>query len=244
MAVTLTPQFGCDVVLLLVEGDQLIDAARIRGINLVNEIREPESVDRDAQPYLRLNLVALRDSDITHVVAESCNLEAPGLGPSHAGPSPRTDSRCDSRVRRMTGHGHAIHAQSRLHERKLAIAMGCLVEVHVVHVDRRPRQLQRCLRVQVQEWLGQRRQPTDPCFRRREGVHPGDDAYARVVGSRIKTRSADRVSTGEDRLPEDVDRSIAGRVEQSDNHLRLCSHLRQDIGAVQLLASGQEPDLL
>ena len=66
-------------------------------------------------------------------------------------------------------------------EAVLAVAVGCLVEVHEVHVDRVVRKLFICLRVQMKERLVQELQALDPHLGRGEGVHPCDDADAVII---------------------------------------------------------------
>ncbi len=53
----------------------------------------------------------------------------------------------------MANDHFAMHPQPRADEPELAAAVGRLVEVHEVHVDRRPRDLAIELRVQMQQRL-------------------------------------------------------------------------------------------
>jgi hypothetical protein len=126
---------------------------------------------------------------------------------------------------------------------ELPVAVRGLVEVHEVHVDRRPRQRGVGLGVQVQQRLAQRVQPGDPHLRRGEGVHPGDDADAGRVGVGLEHRAADRAGVGEHRLPDHPDRAPAGLVERGGDPLGLLGDLLQGLLAVQPLAAGEEPDL-
>ena len=58
------------------------------------------------------------------------------------------------------------------------IAVRGLVEIHEIHVNGLPWNLEMVLGVKLQQWLAQRLEPTDPHLRRREGVHPRDHADA------------------------------------------------------------------
>ena len=57
---------------------------------------------------------------------------------------------------------------------ELAIAVRRLIQVHEVHVDRRPWQLAVELRMKMHKWLTQRLKSGNPHFCRRERMHPHD----------------------------------------------------------------------
>ena len=56
--------------------------------------------------------------------------------------------------------------------------------------------------------------------------------------------AADRPGVLEDGLPDDADGHLAGLIEGGGDPLRLRRHLLEGLLAVQVLAAGQEPDLL
>ena len=87
-------------------------------------------------------------------------------------------------------------AQPGEHVPELAVAVRRLVEVHEVHVDRRPREVAVRLGVEVDERLAQRAQPGDPHLGGREGVHPGDDARG-SSGSASASASSAAMPSGE-----------------------------------------------
>ena len=110
---------------------------------------------------------------------------------------PGADPVGDVRVLPVADDGLAGDPQPGLDEPELAVAVGGLVQVHEVHVDLGPRQIAVELRVQVEQRLGQRLEAGDPHPGRRERVHPGDDADARVArrsprGSVAAIASAER----------------------------------------------------
>ena len=71
--------------------------------------------------------------------------------------------------------------QLRENEAELAVPVGCLIEVHEIHVDCVIGQPLVCLRMQMQQRLPEQLKALDPHLGRREGMHPCDDADAVVV---------------------------------------------------------------
>ena len=140
---------------------------------------------------LRLDLVALGHRDVAHVVAEAGEREVrsawrPAAARAHRPTDAWTAGSADVADDRLARDAHAG-----LDVRELAVAVGGLVQVHEVHVDRRPRQRLVGLRVQVQQRLAERLEPADPHLRRRERVHPGDHADAAVVVAGVEAGPTD-----------------------------------------------------
>src|SRR4029079_2692441 len=81
-------EVGCDVVRRLVRLDETVDIHVTDGLDSPDEIAHPVAVDREAQASLRLDLVALRDRDLTHVVADRGDPQAMGLVPAGGCPRP------------------------------------------------------------------------------------------------------------------------------------------------------------
>ena len=91
---------------------------------------------------LRLDLVALGHGDVAHVVAEPGQAQRPHLGQPAGGPGPGADGGADPGVADVTDHGLAGHTQPGLDVGELTVAVGRLVQVHEVHVDVGPGQLE------------------------------------------------------------------------------------------------------
>ena len=64
-----------DVVVLGVGLDEAVDIGLRHALDHPDEIVDAEAVDREAEPGLRLDLVAFGDGDLAHVVAEPGDLE-------------------------------------------------------------------------------------------------------------------------------------------------------------------------
>ena len=80
VALAAAAQLVDDVVALLVLGDERVDVGVGGGVHRVDEIVDAPGVDGDAEPHLGLDLVALGDRDLAHVVAEAGELERAQLG--------------------------------------------------------------------------------------------------------------------------------------------------------------------
>ena len=143
----------------------------------------------------------------------------------------------------MTDDGRASQAQARQDVGVFAVTVRRLVQVHEVHVDAVPGDLDIGLGCQVQQGLAQDLEAADPHLRGAEGVHPGDDAKDAVVRAGLEHCSLDRVGVLQDGLPHDRRGKQVGFVEQANDLLGLLRNLRQGFLAIQVLAAGDEPDL-
>ena len=163
--------------------------------------------------------------------------------PADGGACPRTDPGPDGRVAGVAGDCLAPQGQTGLDVTELAVAVRGLVEVHEVHVDLGPGQRKIGLSVQVQQRLGQDVEPGDPGLGGRESVHPGHHADALVGAVGVEAGAPDMGRVDEDRLPDDGDADLGTAIEQGHDLFRLLGHLAQRGLAVQLLATGEEPNL-
>ena len=143
----------------------------------------------------------------------------------------------------MTDDRGASQAQAREDVGVFAVTVRRLVQVHEVHVDAVPGDLDIGLGRQVQQGLAQDLEASDPHLGGAEGVHPGDDAEDAVVRAGLEHRTLDGVGVLQDGLPHDRRGKQVGFVEQANNLLGLLRNLRQRFLAVQVLAAGDEPDL-
>jgi hypothetical protein len=130
-------------------GAERIDLRIGGGVDVGDEVAESVAVHRVAQPQLRLDLVALGDGDLAHVVAEAGDSEPLGFVPAGGGPGPPAEAPGDHGILPVTDDGLPSATQSRLDERELPVAMGRLVQVHEIHVDLGPGEVAIELRVQV-----------------------------------------------------------------------------------------------
>ena len=223
--------------------DETVDLRVGNGCDRVCEDVHAVAVDGDAQPNLRLDLVALGDRDLAHVVAEAGDLERLRLVPARGRTRPDAHARRDVRVAPVTDDRLPAQTHPRLEERELAVAVRRLVQVHEVHVDLGPRQIAVELRVEMEQRLLQRAQPGDPHLRRREGVHPCDHADARVRRVRVERGAPDRARARGDLPVHDAHRNVRLRVEAGGDLSRMRLDLPKRRRPVHLLAPGHEPDL-
>ena len=136
-------------------------------------------VDFHAQADLRLDLVALGNGHLAHVVAQAGHLQIAEFASSCGRPHPRGQSLLRLGLLPMADDHFPRLVQPRADVAELAVAVRRLVEVHEVHVDRVPRQITIELRVQMGQGLFQRLQSRDPHLGGRKRVHPADHADAR-----------------------------------------------------------------
>jgi hypothetical protein len=175
-------------------------------VDLGDEIADAVAVGREAKGHFRRNLVAFGHCDLAHVVAEAAELRALPVVPGARRAHPRAEAVVHFRIGTVANDDFARQTHAGVDEPGLAVAVGRLVEVHEVHVDRVPRQLGVELRVQVRERLLQDVEAADPHLRRREGVHPQDQARAIGVGIRVQTEARDLVGSRQQRLEDGLQR--------------------------------------
>ena len=136
-------QLGDHVVEVLVLGDQRVDVGVRAVVDGVGQVGDGVAVDGDAPAPLRLGPVPLGHGDVAHGVAEAGQPQRAGLGPRARRARPDADALLHPGVAHVPGDGLADHAEPGLHVPELPVAVGGLVEVHEVHVDRLPRQRRR-----------------------------------------------------------------------------------------------------
>ena len=231
-----------DLVAFLVFVRQGLRLGVRNGVDCVGKIAHAVAIDCEAELHFGPDLVAFGHGNLAHVVAETAELRALPIVPRARRAHPGTDPVLDFRVRPMADDDFAVQAHARMQEPRLAVAMRGLVEVHEVHVDRRPGQVAIELRVQVQERLFQRIEAADPHFGRREGVHPEDQAGAILVRIRLHAELRDFVGRGQERLEHDFERQFR-RVRQAARHsVSVGRHLLQRSRPVEMLRAANKPD--
>ena len=130
-------QFRRDVVEIAVRLHQVVDLGVADLVHHGDQVVHAVGVDRDPEPQLGLDLVALGDRDVAHVVPEPGQLEPAYGGGAQRGPLPGRDPPTDHRVADVADHGLARHPEPGLDVAELPVAVGGLVQVHEVHVDGR-----------------------------------------------------------------------------------------------------------
>ncbi len=189
-----------------------------------------------------LDLVAIGDGDLAHVLAKARDLEAFPVMPGARRPSPGPDALLDLRVTPVADDYLAFEAHPGRDEPELAVAVGRLVQVHEVHVDPVPGDLAVVLGVEVEQWPLEAPQAGDPHLGRRERVHPRheSDAVGRCVG--LHHQGADLVGAREDRLDDDPGRDRRSGVQPGRDLARITGDRGEGFRSVEVLAAGDEPD--
>ena len=235
-------QLRRDLVALLVFAGQSLGLPVRHRADRGRELAHAEAVGREAELHFGRHLVAFGHRDLAHVVAEAAELRALPVVPGARGPHPGADAVVNLRVGPMADDDLAGEAHARMDETRLAIAVRRLVQVHEIHVDRAPRQVAIELRVEMQERLLKGVEPADPHLRRRERVHPENEAGAIVVRIRLHAEFRDLVGRGQERLEDGFQRQFRRVGERAGDVARIGGDPLQGTRAVEMLGAANEPD--
>lgn len=132
-------------------GQQRLDVACRHGVDHLHQIADRVVVHLIAELDLGLNLVALGDRHVAHVVAKAGDLEVAAVVNGGGDPHPVAQLAVGLFILPVTDHHGARQPQPGPHETELAAAVGGLVQVHEVHVDLAPRQIPVELGVKLQQ---------------------------------------------------------------------------------------------
>ena len=220
-------------------GIRLADGGDVLG-DFVDRI----GVHGPAQLDLRLDLVALGDGHVAHVVRHAQYAHVAALHQADGRAHPGGDALLHARVAPMAGDNLALDAHAGDDVAVLAVAVRGLVFVHEVHVDGVVGNLLVELRVQVQKRLAVLAQAGDPTLGRGEGVHPGDDAGAVGIGVGLVEGLADERVGDQRRLPDQFIGEFARGVELFDDDPGMLGDMGQAFVAVEILRAGEEPELV
>jgi hypothetical protein len=145
-----------NVVLALVIAHQPVSFRIAHLLHPLHQISPTIAVHRIAQPNLCLDFVALGNGDVSHVVSEARDFEMLSVVPGARRAGPGGQLLDDVSILPVADDYFAIQAQPAADESELAIAMGGLIEIHEIHVDRRPRQIAIELGMQVDKGFRER----------------------------------------------------------------------------------------
>jgi len=235
-------QFGSDRVALLVFGDEVGRLGVADPGDLGDQVADAPSVGRETELHLGADLVALGHRDLAHVVAEAAELRALPVVPGARGAHPGAEPVMDFGVGPMADDDLAAEPHAGVDEPRLAVAVRRLVEVHEIHVDRAPRQLGVELGVEMSERLLQRVEAADPHLRRREGVHPQDQARAIGIGIGFEAQLENLVGRGQQRLEHGLERQLFRFGERAGDLLGVGGDLLERSRPVEVLRPADEPD--
>jgi hypothetical protein len=232
---------GLDLVELGVLLHEAVDLGVRRLLDPGDEIADAVAVDRVPELPLGGDLVALGDRHLAHVVPEARELEALAVGPSARRPHPDAYGLVDAVFLPMADDDLPVLPQPGADVPELPVAVGGLVQVHEVHVDRAPGQVTVELGVEVGVGLAQRGEAGDPHLRGREGVHPEDEADAGRGRVRLGEEPEHLLRRLDDGLEHDAARDARRAVERLRDGLGVGGDLGERLGPVQVLGAGHEP---
>jgi len=195
-----------------------------------DEVADAVAVDGETEFHLGRDLVALGDRDLAHVVTEADEAGALPILPRAGGAHPGGDAVVHLGVGPVADDNFAREAHARVDEPGLAVAVGGLVEVHEIHVDRAPREVAIELGVEVEERFLQQREAADPHLGRRKCVHPQHEAGAGGGGVGVDADLRDLVGRREKFLEDDLVGEALRGVETLDDFLGIFFDLRERAG--------------
>ena len=208
----------------------------------MGELADAITVGGEAEFHFGGDLVALGDRHLSHIVAEAAEFSTLPISPSARRAHPGADAVLNFWIGPMANDHLARQTHARVDEARLPVAVRRLVQVHEVHIDRIPRQIAIELSMEMDERLLQRVQAAHPHFRRREGMHPKDEAGAVGIGIRLEAKLGDFIRGREKRLEASLQREFR-RVRERARDL---SPVRRDLlkrpGSVKMLRAANEPD--
>src|SRR5690606_9617023 len=114
-------------------------------------------------------------ANITHVIAETSDLDVEAFVVRNCNIHPVSDLLLHLWTLPVSDDDLVLLVQTSIDEAVLTVAVRRLVQVHEVHVDRRPWDALVVLSSQVKQRLLQQLRATDPHLRWRERMHPSDD---------------------------------------------------------------------
>ena len=176
---------GNDGIFLVVLLDEGIDVGVLDLLPVAHEFADGAVVNMITKNLLSSYLVAISNGYVVHLIAETDDKHILGISHSSGNACPNGDVLLYFRILPIAGNDLARLAETGADVAELTVTMCRLIEVHEVHVHGIPRNLLVVLGVEVQHRLVELLQAMNPHLGRREGVHPGDEAYALliVVGS-------------------------------------------------------------
>ena len=233
-----------EVVARLIFLHLVVDFSLGDGVHHLDQMADRPVVHLPAELHLGLDLVALRDRHVAHVVAEADDAELAGEGRANRRAHPGAQLRAHRRVLPEADQDLARNTQPRADVAVFPVAVRGLVEIHEVHVDLFVGDMAVVLRGKVAPGLLQKLQAVDPHFGRRKRVAPGDDAGAAVVRvGLLHDRRA--FGLGLDRhLVDDRERDLRRLTQLLRHLLRARLYGFQHLRPIQELRADNKPEFI
>ena len=222
-------------------GNEGVDILVLDGVEIRHNLAEGHVVHMVSETHLGLDLVSVGHRYIVHLVAEADDAAVLGVGPCSGNPLPHGDVLERLLVLPVSYHGLVALAHAREDMAELAVTVGALVEVHEVHVHGVPGNLLVELGMEMQQGLAQALHSVYPHLRGREGVHPGDDAYAPGLGLGPRHYVHDFGRRVGGALVYEFHGKEAGFVHSVHHLLRMSVYLHDGVASVEELRAGDEP---
>src|SRR5215472_18954710 len=202
----------------------------------MSQIANSKSADGVPQSHFRFDFVSLGYSYIAHVVAEARDLEVLCILPCSRSAQPCPEFGLDVFVLPKSNYYFPIKSHSAADEAEFAIAVGRLIQIHEIHVYRRPGQLLIELCVQMDQGLMQYPQSVNPHLGRRESMHPSDETHARLSAVCFKTKLINGFRRSKHGLKDNLHGDSGRFVQLVCDLARMYRYLIQRLLPVKMLA--------
>ena len=213
-------------------------------VNNRHEVADRPVVDGPAQANLRFYLVAFRDGYVAHRIAEAAYLDVEAFVVRNGDVLPFGDFILYVFVFPVAVYDFVLQIQAGVDVAVFAVAVRALVEVHVIEVDRIVGDVVQILRCQMEKRFLQEHSAANPVFRRREGMHPGDDAGYVVVVVYVLHELRNAVGRRHDAFVYDLIGQLAAGIELVDHIFRIAVYVAELFFAIQILAAGDKPKFI
>ena len=235
---------GIVVVEAEVLGNELLDILILDGGVVLHQLADGAVVDVVSQTLLGLDLVAVGNGHVVHLVAEAENEHILSVGPSGAYAHPDADLVLRLLILPVSYYDLAAQAHACADVSELAVAVCRLVEVHEIHIHRIPRNLAVVLSVEVEQGLVELLQAVNPHLGGAECVHPRDDADTLVVGIRCLERGGYLGGRVYRTFIYHLYGEFARSVETLYHLVAVSVHGYDCVAAIEQLCAGYEPDFI
>ena len=155
---------------------------RLRHIShCLYQIPDSPGIDLPTQLPLNLHLVALGDRNLPHIVAKAHDLHFPGYRNANGSPHPISDTPEHIRILPIACDDLPRCPKPCRKEAMLPVAMGCLIQIHEIHVNLLVGNLLVVLGGKMAVGLLKFCHAVNPHLGRAEGMAPGDNSRTGII---------------------------------------------------------------
>ena len=238
------PPLEKDVICIIIFIRQRSDVAFGYCLDRLCDLVDRIGVHFPAEPDLRFHLVAIRNRHISHVVSHPHHPHMAALDHADSCAHPGCDLLLYRFIFPVSDDNFTFNIHPGKNMPELTAAVGGLVLIHEIHVDRIVRDLPVELGVQVEQRLAILLQPEDPGFCRGKCVHPGDHAGACLIHICLVESLPDQFIGDQRRLQDNLIGQPAGLVKLLHDNAGVLRHMCEAFVPIEILGSCAEPEFV